>query len=384
MTDDLQFACRRLLRRRVVAIYGVVALAAGIGVSTVEFHVFSIANMGGMSTSTDGSGDLNVGYSRIQPGAGSTTPAGVAILGYRDSANTLVTETGVPASPLMTAGLIATEVTVGVPSVNTGLAIANPNGQTANISFTFTEEPVRLARPANTVKSGTTTIRANAQLARFPDEAPFSGPKPFIGTFSFTSDVPVSVIALRGLTNERADFLLTTLPVVDTDIPAATGTQVVPYFVTGFGGWTTQVILANPGTTELLGLVQAVDNQGSPVTLCGRVPGPNRAEFCYDGLAPGQPSTFSPYSIAARSTYRFLIRCARLDECATDPDLQGSIRVVPTRGGEAPTTLTLFTLKQGQFTVTEAAAPANRGTAFRMYVEASLVYADVQTKGTNS
>ena len=63
MIDDLRSACRRLLRRRVVAIAGVVALTAGV--STVEFRDFSIENKGGMSTSTDGSGGLTVGYSRI-------------------------------------------------------------------------------------------------------------------------------------------------------------------------------------------------------------------------------------------------------------------------------------------------------------------------------
>jgi hypothetical protein len=248
----------------------------------------------------------------------------------------------------MTAGRISAEVTVGVPSVNTGLAIANPNGQTANISFTFTDAS------GNTAKSGTTTIGANAQLARFLDEAPYSGPKPFTGTFSFTSDVPVSVIALRGLTNERSDFLLTTLPVIDTNVPAATGTQVVPYFVTGFGGWTTQVILVNPGTTALAGTVQFVNNQGAPVTL-----GVN-----------GQSANSAPYSVAARSSQRFLI---------TGPDVQGSVRIVPTGGGAAPTPLIVFTFKPAAFTVSEAGAPANRGTAFRMYVEASGPPSSIRT-----
>jgi hypothetical protein len=284
----------------------------------------------------------------------------VAIFGLRNSANTLVTETGVPASPLITAGRIPAEKTTTIPTINTGLAIANPNAQAANISFVFTDAA------GTTVKSGSTTVGPNAQLARFMDEAPYLGPSPFSGTFSFTSDVPISVIALRGLTNERSEFLLTTLPVIDTNIPAATGTQVVPYFVTGNGGWTTQVILVNPGTTALAGTVQLVNQQGAAVTV----------------NVNGTSASSAPYSLAARSSQRFLL---------TGPDVLGSVRIVPTGGGAAPTALTLFTYKRNSFTVTEAAAPANRGTAFRMYAEASatpdlhsgIAVTNISTSATN-
>ena len=36
-----------------------------------------------------------------------------------------------------------------------------------------------------------------------------------MGTFTFTASQPISVVALRGLTNERSEFLITTLPVAD-------------------------------------------------------------------------------------------------------------------------------------------------------------------------
>src|SRR5205823_2872140 len=64
-------------------------------------RAFTIVDRGGSSVITDGSGSLSVGYSRIQPAAGSTTPSGVAIFGFRVT-NTLVSEAGVPASPLLT------------------------------------------------------------------------------------------------------------------------------------------------------------------------------------------------------------------------------------------------------------------------------------------
>src|SRR5437899_7677105 len=46
-------------------------------------RAFAFGDRAGVSVITDGSGDLSAGYSRIQPGTGSTTPTGVAIFGLR-------------------------------------------------------------------------------------------------------------------------------------------------------------------------------------------------------------------------------------------------------------------------------------------------------------
>ena len=66
------------------------------------------------------------------------------------------------------------------------------------------------------------------------------------GTFTFTADLPVAVIALRGFVNERSEFLMTTLPVAPLTAGPA-DTVYFPHFAAG-GGWTTQVILVNPPT----------------------------------------------------------------------------------------------------------------------------------------
>ena len=61
-------------------------------------------------------------------------------------------------------------------------------------------------------------LEANSQIAKFLDEAPFNGVLPITGTLTFSSTAPVSVIALRGFTNERSEFLMTTMPVSDLQI----------------------------------------------------------------------------------------------------------------------------------------------------------------------
>src|SRR5207249_3009941 len=137
------------------------------------------------------------GYASIRPDAGGSTPSGLAIFGLRQN-NVLVSEAAVPASPLVSSGRIYAEINA---SVDTGVAIANPNSQPATVSFSFTNRNGDLAQ-------GSTTIPANGQIAKFLDDPVFKGPSSFTGSFTFISTVPLAVIALRGLTNARGEFLM--------------------------------------------------------------------------------------------------------------------------------------------------------------------------------
>src|SRR5213078_1273553 len=119
-----------------------------------------------------------------------------------------------------------------------GVAIANPNNSGATLSFSFTD------RNGQTFGAGSTTVAANGQIAAFLNQAPFNAGDSVAGSFTFTASVPVSVIALRGLTNERSEFLITTLPVADLSAAASSETILFPHFADG-GGWTTQILLVN-------------------------------------------------------------------------------------------------------------------------------------------
>src|SRR5262249_9786339 len=135
-------------------------------------------------------------------------------------------------------------------SVRSGLAIANPNAENAVVSFTFTDETGR------DVSSSSWTIPANEQISRFLDEQPFNGPGTFSGSFTFHSSIPVAVIALRGVLNERSEALFTTLPVADIGPASSSGAATVfPYFVDG-SGWTTTMMLVNPTDSTLAGVLQ--------------------------------------------------------------------------------------------------------------------------------
>jgi hypothetical protein len=108
------------------------------------------------------------------------------------------------------------------------------------------------------------------------------------------------------------------------------------------------VFLVNPGDTTLTGTVQFFDSNGSPANLS----------------VTGETS----YSIPRRSS-RKLLTVGSVSATTTT----GSVRVIPTGGGAAPVGLAVFSFKPGGITLTEAGAPANSGTAFRMYVESSGV-----------
>jgi len=304
---------------------------------------FAIANRGGTSLSSKGAtGSVSVGYGEIQSNAGNTTPSGVAIFGFRQN-NILVSEVGVPASSAVTAGRIYAEI--GGP-VDAGLAIANPNNTAASISFYFTDGN---GSPAG---SGTATIAANQQTAQFLDQFPFKvySTPTFQGTFSFTSSVPIAVIALRGFTNERGDFLMSTLPVIDPTVAPNTGTAVVPHFVDG-GGWITQVFLVNPTDNPMAGAIQFVSPAGTAATVT---------------IGSHSDSSFS-YSVAKQTSQKFST------SGLTAGITSGSIRIVPADGGAVPTALILFSYKPAGATVSEAGVPVTTGNAFRGYVEASGV-----------
>src|SRR5262249_24574805 len=150
------------------------------------------------------------------------SPAGISIFSVRRR-NVLVTEAAVPTSPLITSGRIYAEVS---GPVNTGVSIVNPGSQPAQVSFFFTD--------SNGQNSGnnTVSIPAGGQLGRFLNEAPLNTASIGRGTFTFTSSVPVSVVAIRGFTNERSDFLITTLPVTSLSAPLEQ-TVVFPQLVDG-------------------------------------------------------------------------------------------------------------------------------------------------------
>jgi hypothetical protein len=252
-----------------------------------------------------------------------------------------VSEAAVNASALVTSGRINAEVGSGV---DTGLAIANPNNQPVTLTFYFTD-----AAGVNSA-TRTTTIAANSQIARFLTQDPFNGALAFSGTFTFMASAPVAAVALRGLTNERPEFLITTLPIADLAAPAATETLLFPHYAEG-GGWSTQIVLVNPSDAAISGSV----------------------EFSQAVSIGGQTATNFPYTIPPRTS-------RTLKTSGTAAAVQsGSVKLTPAAGNRTPVGLCIFSFRKNNITVSEAGVPAIRaGAAFRLYAEASGFFSTQQ------
>jgi hypothetical protein len=291
---------------------------------------------------TDASAPMAVGYARIQPDSETSAIGGVAIFS-NVSDGVLVSQAGVPISPLVESGRIYVDFS---SAANTGIAIANPDDDDAVISFYFTDALGR------NFGNGSFTLGAKRQISTFLNQEPFNLKNNMEGSFTFESSRSVSVVALRGLTNERGDFLMTTLPVAAIGSAEAKNVTVLPQFAIG-GGWMTKLVLVNPTNGVLTGKAElftpgAPDVKVAPLVASG------------NGIAG---SSFG-YSIPPRSIWRLKLN-------SVDGKLRaGSIRVTQTNNTPPASGLAVFSLTTEGVTVSEASVPIEKqASEFRVYAE---------------
>jgi hypothetical protein len=322
-----------------------VGAAPGSALTTVNPPANASGSFGGATLTSSGGTQLAVGSAEVSAGSGGPAPAGLALVSYRPN-GVKISETGIPASVPVLSGRLSAEVST---VVDTGLALSNPNSSQATVSFFLTD--------SNGTNSGggSFTIPAHGQIARFLDQAPFNAPRMTDATLTFTSDVPVSAIALRGRTNERSEFLISTAPIANLS-ESTPATVFFPDFADG-GGWTTQFILVNPTDQTITGTLNFFE-QGTDGTTA------NPAAVKLGGQTPVAPSY--AYSIPPRSSRRFTTLGAN------SAAYVGTAQATPDQSNLAPVGVAVFSYRNGGVTVSEAGVPAvDVGAAFRLYVESS-------------
>jgi NHL repeat len=308
------------------------------GFTVAHPPVFSIADNGGVSLVSSGTSQATsaAGYAEILPDTGSTVPAGLAIFGFRKN-GVLISETSVPAAPLIQSGRMYAEMN---GSVDTGIALANPNEQSATISFYFTDSS------GNNSAGDETVIPANGKISAFLSESPFHGGASFTGSFTFSSSVPIAAVALQGLVNERSEFLMTTIPVADLGAPPTILQGVFAQFADG-GGWTTEVVLVNPTDATQTGILQFYP-QGAAATV----------------TIGGQTNTSFSYSIPPRTSQKL-----QTADAATLVST-GWAQILPAGGTGMPSGVAIFSFRDSGVTETEAAVLASQPDAgFSLYAE---------------
>jgi photosystem II stability/assembly factor-like uncharacterized protein len=254
---------------------------------------FQIKPGGATTVLTSGTGELRSGYAEVF--ANSTgAPYGTAVFTYRQN-GVVVSEAAVPATKPTTStrvfvdyrdavNAIPARSEAGVVDTRTGIAIVNYSSETASIIYTLRNAA------GSTLAIGQGSIEGWHHVACFIEQLTSCGVQGFnlpadfrsavqFGSLDIASDQPLSVLALRGIINQRDEFLITTTPVADLTQTSGAGSPYFPQFVDG-AGYTTSLILMNTTAGTESGMLQIRDKDGNPL-IVNQVGGTADALFRY-------------------------------------------------------------------------------------------------------
>ena len=321
------------------------AIQIVIPTAQTSSRILNLAARGAASTITDGRAPgLVTGHARLQATGGGSPLAALGLLAFRPG-GTLVSEAAISGVAAIQSGRFPVEVGTGV---NTGIAIANPGTTAATVTYFMNDSS------GSQSYSGSVVVPANGQIAAFIDQPTFYTPGPFrqpisdARTMTFGASVPVAVLAVRGRTNERSDFLISPVPISDMSV-SSTETAYIPHFADG-GGWSTQVVLTNPSDDVISGSVQFFGQNGQMLTL----------------TVNGQSVASSDYSIPARTSKTFQTSGAAALTAL------GFVRISPATRTRTPAGFAVLISRRSNVTVSEISVPAvTPASAYRLFVENS-------------
>jgi photosystem II stability/assembly factor-like uncharacterized protein len=216
---------------------------------------YAIPPGGALMFQTDGSpSNLGTGWIRLIPDLFNSTPVASGVIRYNPG-SILISESGIPAVTGTMHARVFVDLTGGH---NTGLAIANPAATSAEIAINaFQTDGVSAAGTSK----GPILLPACGYNAAFADQLIAGLPEGFTGILDISSPAPFAALTLRGLVNERDDFLMTTFPVADAGREPSSP-MVFPQIANG-GGYTTQFILIS-ASGAAGATIHFYDETGSP------------------------------------------------------------------------------------------------------------------------
>jgi hypothetical protein len=205
-------------------------------------------------TQGSASGSVTSGYTSMVTSGGSPMPEAVAILRLSENGD-LISETAVPAQSQVTRSLMFGSFG---PNSRTGVALANPLSQEIQVTLTAFDNAGGIVAPARTL-----TLRAASQTSAFLDELITGLPSGFEGSVVVDAATPVYAISIRGTTNSRGRFLMSTLAMVDLN-QMPSGAHYFPHFANGDSYKTEFLLMAAGASTPQLSLF---DTDGKPVAM---------------------------------------------------------------------------------------------------------------------
>lgn len=292
--------------------------------------------------------DVQAGYVTLDIESGAV-PYGTAVFTYVQNGVT-ASEAAVPASPPTTRARLFIEQRSGVTAaltqfqgavnITTGIGIANPNPQPAELNLVFRDAQglvVTSARGALPARGHTALLLNDLNTIAPGFQVPPSFAEgPGIGSLDIESEIPISVMALRATINQRSEVLFTSTPVADLTLPDASGPQVFPHFADG-GGFTTAIALVNPLGTPLSGSLEFFSSAGGPIPVAPR---------------GGEPVTTTRYLINPNGAWVF----------ESDGRLEtrsGWVRLIPDGAQAAPFGAGVFRLGLNDVVVSESGVPSS-------------------------
>ena len=165
-------------------------------------------------------------------------PDAVTILRLSSNGN-LISETAVPAQAQMTRSVMFAS---SGADTHTGLALANPMSQDIRITLTPFGKNGEIVAAAKTM-----TLSALSQTSAFLDQLIGGLPADFEGFVLLDAAAPVYAISIRGTTNRKGGFLMSTMPIVNLDqMPA--NARYFPHFANG-DWYRTEFLLMSSGAS---------------------------------------------------------------------------------------------------------------------------------------
>lgn len=225
---------------------------------------------------SDDLGSIQVGYAVVTPTFGSATDLQVSqTFGFMDEYALL--QSGAAAPQMTTSALFFVSISDRFAR-NLGLAITNPGDTEVRVIMTLRRND------GITVGSQTIFIPPHWQISQLLTQL-FSAlsvlPKELTGTLSISTTSPVAIIGMRfrgvGFSMETPDQLsaASALPEIFPGI-GGSGAFLLPNFVQG-GGWATEIILKNTGSSDLTARLDLFTLRGDP--LMAKLNGISRSSF---------------------------------------------------------------------------------------------------------
>jgi hypothetical protein len=195
--------------------------------------------------------------------------------------------------PDLTTNVVMFVNSTGRLSRNLGVAIVNPSSSNANVTLTLRKED------GSVLGTASVTVAARQQTSKFVTEL-FSNqpsvPSDVTGMLSIISATPVSVIGLRFRGTNFSTLPVTNLssaspvPTIATGI-GGPGAVLLPQFAAN-GGWATEIVIANTGTSSMTVRVDLFKTDGTALTAT--LNGQSASSFTNITIPVGGVTTLAP------------------------------------------------------------------------------------------